>query len=408
MQAILRLILFPIRIIQWFFRSLSRLFGGARSGAGTVAGAAGEVVGSRASPSDPDFEPETQSGAAGLEALLFRQLPRPRLQERSAAELTIDEARELVAQAHRFYNLDFSLFARSDFFYEEVEDEFLRDAMGYQDHAVDRRYIDVMTRFRKGINTNTRWLNLYYIPVLIALSLGAAVCAVASDLFRVSITQQVSGLGIGLPEETLYQATVFAIFAVVGWILVSILYNWPFKVTQQRNLLNLDNYITSKFGRINQNFQVAKRRALNVERDKRMSDVAALKEEAGIWTLAYQWLGMRLLLCELMIRNRMYQLRRNTTLYWIGGFVVSVLAASALNLAVQANLPADATSLTYCGVDGGRPCAPHHLCDLRSAQLPCVSSGTGSERVEPVPHGRPGPHDYGTCRRGQGSDRHIP
>jgi len=106
---------------------------------------------------------------------------------------------------------------------------------------------------------------------------------------------------------------------------------------QQRNLMNLDNYITSKFARINNNFQVAKRRALNVERDKRMAQRDELKDKAGSWTLAYHWFAMRLFLCELVLRNKFYQVRRNTTLYWAGGVVITLAAIAGLGgvLAVQ-------------------------------------------------------------------------
>ncbi|MEL7019178.1 MAG: hypothetical protein AAGL18_10660, partial [Pseudomonadota bacterium] len=117
----------------------------------------------------------------------------------------------------------------------------------------------------------------------------------------------------------------FTGISLIGVLLALLIFSWPFKVAQQRNLLNLDNYLTSKFARINHNFQVAKRRALNVERNKRMSQVDALKDEAGVWTLSYQWFAMRLLLCEQMIRNRLYQVRRNTILYWLTGIFLTAL-----------------------------------------------------------------------------------
>ncbi|MEL7488954.1 MAG: hypothetical protein AAGJ87_17295, partial [Pseudomonadota bacterium] len=94
--------------------------------------------------------------------------------------------------------------------------------------------------------------------------------------------------------------------------------------------MNLDNYVTSKFARINHNFQVAKRCALNVERHKRMGQREDLKCEAGAWTLSYHWFAMRLFLCELMIRNKFYQVRRNTTLYWAAGVAVSAAALTAM------------------------------------------------------------------------------
>ena len=98
--------------------------------------------------------------------------------------------------------------------------------------------------------------------------------------------------------------------------------------------------ITSKFARINNNFQVAKRRALNVERNMRMAQADELKEEAGVWTMTYQWFAMRLLLCELMIRNRFYQIRRNTILYWLAGAFASLAITAGAAYAAGRFFPA--------------------------------------------------------------------
>ena len=114
-----------------------------------------------------------------------------------------------------------------------------------------------------------------------------------------------------------------------GLFVLALLYHWPYKFAQQRNLLGFDNTITSRFSQLNQNFLVAKRRALNVERDKRMNQVEELQDEAATWTLAYQWLALRLYLSERLVRNQMYQVNRNAKLYAAGGFVLC-LAVIAL------------------------------------------------------------------------------
>lgn len=168
--------------------------------------------------------------------------------------------------------------------------------------------------FRRTLNDNTRRLMLLWAPLIGLGAFGAAAALQAPE----SMLARVAGQNAWAQSAALYgAAALIAAFPV---------YNWPYKVVQQRNLLNLDNYVTSKFARINNNFQVAKRRALNVERDKRMSEREALKEEAGVWTLAYHWFATRLFLCESMLRNKFHQVRRNTALYWVGG----ILAAMAL------------------------------------------------------------------------------
>lgn len=283
-----------------------------RAGASTLAGAsATEVL-------DAEYREEPPSG---VEAAMFKQLPRPRLTEKSAAELSLEQAHSYAVQARRFYDFEFPLFPRGDFFYEDVEEEFLNAALGYEADSIDRRFVDVATLFRRTLNDNTKRLMLFWTPLIGAGVFGAAAALQLSDGALAAVAGE---------SPWAKAALVYGAAALIAAFFAFLIYSWPYKVVQQRNLLNLDNYVTSKFARINNNFQVAKRRALNVERDKRMSERDALKEESGVWTLAYHWFATRLFLCETMLRNKFYQVRRNTALYWIGGMLLSVVLLGGL------------------------------------------------------------------------------
>lgn len=308
-----------LQIATWPFRVLLKPF---RRSAGAAAresgGAAGQTIAGAAAslgPGDILEEEYREEPPRGVEAAMFRQLPRPRLTEKSASELTLDEARTFAAQAERFYDFEFPLFPRGDFFYEEIEKDFLYKALGYSEASIDKRFIDVANLFRRTLNDNTRGLMLFWTPVIGVLALGLMLAALHYQMFNAEPWALYGGVSI------------------IAAFLALLVYSWPYKVVQQRNLLNLDNYVTSKFARINNNFQVAKRRALNVERDKRIPEREELMDEAGAWTLAYHWFAMRLFLCESMLRNKFYQIRRNTALYWVGGVLVMlVIGAAALGV----------------------------------------------------------------------------
>ncbi len=312
------------------FRAIGQLLRGAgrdaRASARTAAQAGGAAVASAAAV-DLLEEEYKEEPPAGIETVLFTQLPRPRLTERSASELTLEQASEYAQSAKGFYRFGFPLFARGDFFYEEVEQDYLNAALGFDKGSIDRRFLDVSTLFRRTLNANTRRMSLYWIPGVFLVVFGAAFAALFAEN-GAGVREAAGGLA---PAP----AVLFGAAALAGALLAFFIFSWPYKVVQQRNLMNLDNYITSKFARINNNFQVAKRRALNVERDKRMSQREELKEEAGAWTLAYHWFAMRLFLCELALRNKFYQVRRNTTLYWAGGVTATLIFAGAM-LAVMA------------------------------------------------------------------------
>lgn len=300
-RKILQVLTWPFRVI---FKPLRGAAGRESAGAAsqTVAG-----VAARAGPGGVLAAEFREEPPRGLEAAMFRQLPRPRLTEKSASELSLDQAQAYAGQAARFYDFEFPLFPRGDFFYEEIEKDYLHRALGYEEESIDRRFIDVANLFRRTLNDNSRRLLLYWTPLIGLTFLGAA--AVLSFGGVVSTDPKI----------------LFGVAGVCAAVFAFLVYSWPYKVVQQRNLLNLDNYVTSKFARINNNFQVAKRRALNVERDKRIPERAALMDEAGAWTLSYHWFAMRLFLCESMLRNKFYQVRRNTALYWAGGVALCLL-----------------------------------------------------------------------------------
>ncbi len=312
-----------LQILTWPFRVFLKPFRRpARTAGRTAAGAA-----ARLGPGAILEEEYREEPPRGVEAAMFRQLPRPRLTEKSASELTLEQAHEYAAQAERFYDFEFPLFPRGDFFYEEIEKDFLYKALGYSEESIDQRFINVANLFRRTLNDNTRGLMLFWTPLIGALAIGGTVVAQRY-------------LGAAVEPWLLYGAA-----SGLAALLAFLVYSWPYKVVQQRNLLNLDNYVTSKFARINNNFQVAKRRALNVERDKRIPEREELMDEAGAWTLAYHWFAMRLFLCESMLRNKFYQIRRNTALYWAGGMVVIVGAGAAALVALMTG-GADRTALS--------------------------------------------------------------
>lgn len=306
-----------IRILTFPFRMVARLFFGT---AGTTAR---KTLGNVAAYDSVAREARKQKPSAS-NAFLFRILDRPKLAEQSASDLTLDSARRFVGRAHRFYATEFNLFPRSSLFYEEVELEELSYALSADDpNSTDSRFVIWMDLFRRTLNGNARRLLTLITPlVFVAASLSAdALCRAFPVVTDLPLS----------PSNSVPSAYVFFPAAMVAGLSVLVLvYQWPFKVINQRNLLGLDNYITSRFSRINQNYQVAKRLALNVERNKRMAQAEELKAEAGVWTVAYNWFAIRLYLCERVVRNQMYQVARNATLYAVGGVLLVLLLAALM------------------------------------------------------------------------------
>lgn len=299
-----------------------------KAGGGAVAGI---VPGGEAAVRTAPVRPYT---------FLFREIGRPKLPLVSASEFDLDAARRLRSEADGFYSRPFALFPSGTLFYEEVEREELTASLGVGE---DAGFVVWAEAVRKTLNDNERRLFLYHTPIVLMLSalLGWFLRPVMPDA-------ALPVIGAVPPAALAWPAAMLA-----GLFVLALLYHWPYKFAQQRNLLGLDNTITSRFSQLNQNFLVAKRRALNVERDKRMNQVEELQEEAATWTLAYQWLALRLYLSERLVRNQMYQVNRNAKLYAAGGFLVCLVLIGAGDAAVPLILGEGALTETLWSLGAG-------------------------------------------------------
>ena len=343
MEIIAKIINAPLRAFMKIFRGAAKASAKNSTRPGNAAKTAiqggGSVVAKLSADELLDDE-YREEPPRGFESIIFRQLPRPRLVEKTAAELTLEQAREYALQAKKFYEFPFPLFPRGDFFYEEIEEDYLAGALGVSDKSIDARFVEVVTLFRRILNQNTRRLMLYWTPLI-----GAVTFTAAHFAAPVLASHKLFGVSDALRNNI----AVYGGGAIFAAVIAFLIYSWPYKVVQQRNLMNLDNYVTSKFARINNNFQVAKRRALNVERDKRMSERDALREEASAWTLGYHWFAVRLFLCETMLRNKFYQVRRNTTLYWVGGILGSLILFGGISFAADIHNQDSAAFAAFAG-----------------------------------------------------------
>lgn len=322
-----------VRFLLFFPRLIGRLLGAGRS----VRKAGGNLV----ADALPSRGGDVDTIPARAYTFFFREIGRPRLQVVSASEFDLGAARELVAQSETYFRQPFHLFPAGSLFYEEVERVELERSLGVRNSGEDTSFVTWTTEFRKVLNDNARRLLLWYTP-LIAIASGALGAFLHPIFPKTPVDLPVLG-------ERTAEVLCWPVAAVVGITLLMLLYQWPYKFAQQRNLLGFDNTITSRFSQLNQNFQVAKRQALNVERNKRMNQVDELKEEAAMWTLAYHWLAQRLLLSERLVRNQMYQVNRNATLYAAGGFALTlslIVAGSLITAHVFPERAAEEFTLT--------------------------------------------------------------
>src|SRR5690606_36335224 len=110
----------------------------------------------------------------------------------------------------------------------------------------------------------------------------------------------------------------------VGVVFAAFVYWFSYTHIQRANALSLNVFITTEFARLNNAFRVAQREALQAETQLADTQKDEIKRLYGSWTLAYHWIGVRRFIEEMIVRNTMFQIRRNTTLYRVLGVLICI------------------------------------------------------------------------------------
>ncbi len=283
----------------------------------------------------PHDHPEAEAGPAKERySVLFKSVSFPSsksaddttneaISSSDAASAKLRRAENMAQKAQRYYGTAPQLFPPDDLFYEEVEQMFILKVI--DDDRPDG-FVGTLHAMRCITNDNTRTLYCELAPtaLMVALSLlGAFMFLDPLRLLDASASSwqsylQPTGLGIGL-----------AIGAwALGLVLVLFIYSFSYKHVQKENGLRLNGFISNEFARSNESFRVAQTVCERIEGSFDMNqegDQEELERQAAVWALSYHWIGVLQLQQEMTVRNTMFQIRRNATLYRILGILICIV-----------------------------------------------------------------------------------
>lgn len=317
---LLRLLLAPI----WLpFRLLRRLRGGGRAAEAAVAGGISKI----------------DTGEAGAfrqrSAVLWKVF-----QHEANDELVIrPDQQDLAAtwkeRALRYYSLRLELFPDKDFYEEAERDHFTAEVAKIENGNEDGE--DQFTRrlrsARQIANDNARMLYCELAPLMLFLILAWHAVNVVFDPFHLLAG---NGAASMLPAQyapfaaaIISEAWVLGIFVV---LLVGI-YRFSFANVQMQNAQELNSFIQTEFTCLNQSFNVARSECMQAESRVDRNQHDNIEPYATAWAGAYHWIAIRQLSEELIIRNNMFQIRRNTWLYKMFGLAICVVLGVAMIVA---------------------------------------------------------------------------
>lgn len=311
---LLMFLLWPVRLPFMLLGRLFKLGKGARTADHAAAQVtAAPTVGAVSRAVRPQDLVDVRYG------VFFKIFTCPDSDEPSIGPNDLPIASEMADRAREFYKLRADLFPPDDIFYEEVEGHFIDRVSRIDNKGEKDQFVATLDQARRITNDNTRMLFCELAPLV----LGFVLLAYATMLQFVGPPQLMRALGDIASAEAMRLA-IGAIALGVGIVVMAFIYWFSYTHIQRANALSLNVFITTEFARLNNVFRVAQREAMQAETQLADSQKEEIRRLATSWTLAYHWIGVRQFLEEMTVRNTMFQIRRNTTLYLALGVLICI------------------------------------------------------------------------------------
>lgn len=317
------LLLLPVRLP---FMLLGRL-----AGAGKHADhAAAQVVGPAATGAVGRARRSKQDWVDVRYGVFFKIFTCPDSDEPTIGPNDLPIAEQMAGRAQEFYKLRADLFPPDDIFYEEVETNYIDKVSRIDNGGEKDQFVATLDQARRITNDNTRMLSCELAPLILLFVL----LGYAGMLLFGGPLQLTQFLGATASDEA-SRLAIGAMALVAGAIGMAFVYWFSYTHIQRANALSLNVFITTEFAQLNNAFRVAQREALQAETQLADSQKEELRKLASSWTLSYHWVGLRLFLEEMIVRNTMFQVRRNTTLYMALGILICIGIFAVIALATS-------------------------------------------------------------------------
>jgi hypothetical protein len=320
---LLMLLLLPVRLPIMLVRTLFRV--GRSAGANAEKAGAAAVAGGT-SRALPDTEAMDRRSS-----VFFVPLSVEDSDELMIGPGDDDVARDLAEKAQLYYKIRPDLFPKDDF-YESVEGAFIDGVTRIDNNGTEDQFVRMLDRARRVTNDNTRTMFCEVAPIALMLILIWHGVMLIADPFLL--------LDRDTPLWSVQTAQVFATELIMAGaalglalLVMTTIYSLSYANMQRQNTLALNNFISIEFARLTNMFRVAQRECLQAEAMLSDSQRDEVMKKASNWALAYHWIAVRQLLEEFVVRNAMFQIRRNTVLYIALGFFVCVMVFTILAVA---------------------------------------------------------------------------
>ncbi len=245
-------------------------------------------------------------------------------------------AAKMAEKAQVYYKTRPNLFPTKDF-YEEVEADFVEGVTRIDNEGAEDQFVRVLRRARCVANDNARILFCEVAPLALFVVLVWHWAMMLFDPFGMLHVPGNPGTIEAYVREGANAIAMAAGALGVGALFMAFVYQFSYTHIQRQNALDLNSFIVTEFSRLNDMFRVAQRECMQAETRLDNTQHDQVGPLASSWALTYHWIGVRQFMEEMVIRNNMFQVRRNTGLYMLLGVVLCVLISAIVTVGVVAS-----------------------------------------------------------------------
>jgi hypothetical protein len=245
-------------------------------------------------------------------------------------------AAEWAQKALRYFSHRPELFPARDF-YEEVErDYFISEVARIETdgESEEDQFVRLVRQAREIANTNARTLFCELAPLALLMMLVLHASVMLFDPLGILTAAREAVVLEGPWGHGAAGIAMGALVLGAGLLFIAFIYRFSFTHIQRQNAQELNSFIQSEFTSLNQSFNVARAECMQAETRFDSTQHDKVEPRASAWALAYHWIGVRQFAEEMCIRNNMFQIRRNTWLYKALGFILCVVFATLVTVAV--------------------------------------------------------------------------
>jgi hypothetical protein len=230
--------------------------------------------------------------------------------------------------AQQFFTTDIKIISNPLNLYDDIDGAFVVNLFKKSDTPC----FYVLSQFKEAITRNIMTLAIILSFIVFAVATMNILWASQIDfvnIFDGRLPNSISFFGLSFGAESVNKLIFGALSCSVAYIVMSLFYHVEYKHFQRNNIREMYTFLVKYLAAINNNFKDARTFATQAAVDEQSADKT--KQEIILWVTNLQWMAFRAFFIEYFLRNKYFQISRNSrySLFFIPFVFAAALVATA-------------------------------------------------------------------------------